>query len=154
MSWINFTGRRVTLVSPRLYRGNHFSIFLINFSFKNYPVKVDRWLENIIRQKWKENDHIKRHIWSFCSYNDNNEYGFVHIPLMTSYFSTMLAWKYKIWRLKLPKGPNSSSMLALQLSQASQGRMKEDFFTESKLWKVVHQTRNQNAAQQGHPTRI
>ena len=55
-------------------------------SFKKYPSKVDRWLENINRQKWKPDDHIKGHIWSVCMNTDNNEHGFVRLSSMTSNF--------------------------------------------------------------------
>ena len=36
------------IVSPRPYQGNQFSTFIIHLSFKNYPVKVDRLLENVL----------------------------------------------------------------------------------------------------------
>ena len=55
-------------------------------SFKKYPSKVDRWLENLNRQKWKPDDHIKGHIWSVCRNTDNNELGFVRFSSMTSNF--------------------------------------------------------------------
>ena len=57
-----------------------------NSSFKKYPSKVDRWLENVNRQKWKPDDHIKGHIWSVCMNTDNNEHGFVRLSSMTSNF--------------------------------------------------------------------
>ena len=55
-------------------------------SFKKDSSKVDRWLENINRQKWKPDDHIKGHIWSVCRNTDNNEHGFVRFTSMTSKF--------------------------------------------------------------------
>ena len=55
-------------------------------SFKKYPSKVDRWLENLNRQKWKPDDHIKGHIWSVCRNTDNNELGFVRFSSMTLNF--------------------------------------------------------------------
>ena len=98
------------------------------------------------RQKWKLNDHIKRHIWSVCRNTDNDEYGFVHFSSMTSNFSTMLESKYKIWRLKLPKWTKYLFNTDITTFSGLWGSMEKDFFTESQLciWKKVRQSRNQN----------
>ena len=61
-------------------------------------------------------------------------------------FSTTLAQKYKIWRLKLPNGLNSSWILILLLSRACQGRWKRIFLTKRQSWKTVRKNRNQVAA--------
>ena len=46
---ISFTCRCIPfIVSPQPYQGNQFSTFIIHLSFKNYPVKVDRLLENVL----------------------------------------------------------------------------------------------------------
>ena len=61
-------------VRPRLHRRNHFSTFFIHLPFKNYPAKVDRWLEKLNRQKWTPDNHIKLHIWSVCANTESNKY--------------------------------------------------------------------------------
>ena len=40
-------------VRPRLYQGNHFSTFFKHVPFKNYPAKVDCWLEKLNRQNYE-----------------------------------------------------------------------------------------------------
>ena len=85
MSLISFTRRCVPLTVHGCIEET-LSNSLQNLSFKKYPSKVDRWLENINRQKWKPDDHIKGHIWSVCMNTDNNEHGFVRLSSITSNF--------------------------------------------------------------------
>lgn len=138
--------RSALLAGASTAQGNHFSTFVIHLPVKNYLAKVDRWLEKLNRQKWKPNDHIKRHIWSVCRNTDNNEYGFVHFSSMTSNFSTMLESKYKIWRLKLPKWTKYLFNTDITTFSGLWGSMEKHFFTESQLciWKKVRQSRTQN----------
>ena len=85
MSQISFTRRCVPLAVHGCIGETLFNS-LTYLSFKKYPSKVDRWLENINRRKWKPDDHIKGHIWSVCRYTDNDEHGFVLFSSMTSNF--------------------------------------------------------------------
>ena len=69
-----------------MYKCKDYSKRTTQKSFKKYPSKVNRWLENLNIQKWKPDDHIKGHIWSVCRNTDNNELGFVRFSSMTSNF--------------------------------------------------------------------
>ena len=46
-------------------------------------------------------------------------------------FSTMLAQKYKIWRLKLPKWTKSFLNTNIVAFSGVSGSMEEDYFTKS-----------------------
>ena len=56
-------------------------------------------------------------------------------PQWLRIFSTMLAQKYKIWRLKLPKWRKYLSNTDRIAFSGVSGSMKEDFFTKSRSWK-------------------
>ena len=75
------------------------STFFIHLPFKNYPAKVDRWLKNLTDRNESQMTTFKLRIWSVCRNTDNNKCIFVQFSSMTSNFSTVLAWKYKIWGL-------------------------------------------------------
>ena len=85
MSQISFTRRCIPLAVHGCIEETLFNSLYI-FIVLKYPSKVDCWLENINRQKWRPDDHIKGHIWSICRNADNNEHGFVHFSSMTSNF--------------------------------------------------------------------
>ena len=56
-------------------------------------------------------------------------------PQWLRIFSTMLAQKYKIWRLKLPKWTKYLSNTDRIAFSGASGSMEEDFFTKSQSWK-------------------
>ena len=58
----------------------------------------------------------------------------------------MLAQKYKIWRLKLPKWTKYLSNTDRIAFSGVSGSMKEDFSPKADLEKKVRQTRDQDAA--------
>ena len=86
MSQINFTRRCVPLEVHGCISRKPFLTLFTYISFQRYLSKVDRWPENLNRQKLKPDDQIKGHVWSVCRNTDNNEHGFVRFSSMTSNF--------------------------------------------------------------------
>ena len=62
---ISFTRRCVPFLVHGCIEETLFNSLYI-FIVKEYPSKVDRWRENLNRQNWKPDYHIKGHIWSAC----------------------------------------------------------------------------------------
>ena len=103
MSWISFTRRCVLLVVWTAVPRKPFSTFSTYLMFKNYPEKVDRWLENLIERNESQMTTLHATLDRFIGTLTTTNMASCTSPQWLRIFSTMLAQKYKIWRLKLPK---------------------------------------------------
>ena len=140
------SGYWATYCSPRLYRGNPFLLLFTYLSFEKYPSKVDSWLENLDRQKWKPDDYIKGHIWSVCRNTDNNELGFVRFSSTTSNFLDNTCTKVQNMAFKT----SHMDQIALEYwYYGSLGRLRVDgrgFLHQTPILKNCSPERNQVAA--------
>ena len=138
-SQTSFTRRCVRCV-PLLNFNFHFT-----FTVKNYLVKVDRWLENILRQKWKphQTPHLKPFVTTLTTTN------------MAS--CTSPPWP-RISRQPLhgnirhfQNGPNSTSRLILGAVTRGIFTVLSDHFTERNFVGVCDRTFPRNISRVKYP---
>ena len=131
MSQISFTCRCVHgCIEETTFQ---LSDVVIHSPFKNYPAKVDRWLEKLNRQKWKPDDHIKRHIWSVCrSALTTTNMASCTSPQWPRISRQCLHENTKYGVLNFRNGPNSSSILIQWLSCMEAGRRNKPLISGMK----------------------
>ena len=101
------------ICSPRLYRGNPFQLFFTYLTFKNYPEKVDRWLENLIDRNEIQRTTLNATFDPFAGIPTTKNMASCTSFQWFRILSTMRVQniKYKIWSLNFQNGPNSSWIL-------------------------------------------
>ena len=102
---------------------------------KNYPEKVDRWLENLIDRNKSQIATLNATFDPFVGTLTAKNMVSCTSPQWFRIFSTMLAQNYKIWRLKLPKWTKRLFNTDIIASSGVSGSMEADFFTKSQSWK-------------------
>ena len=107
----HFTRRCVPFVVHGFIEETLFNFFFTYLTFKNYPEKVDRWLENLIDRNEIQRTTLNATFDPFAGIPTTKNMASCTSFQWFRILSTMRAQKYKIWSLNFQNGPNSSWIL-------------------------------------------